>query len=110
MGSEMCIRDRFPTTTLLVQADHLAWIQALPVSTDATEVRVATLVPAAEADRREHWDRNHAITCATLDEDFALAESIQSGLRSGANAALQFGRNEGALTALNAAIDGLLAD
>ena len=100
----------FPTTTLLVQADHLAWIQALPVSTDATEVRVATLVPAAEADRREHWDRNHAITCATLDEDFALAESIQSGLRSGANAALQFGRNEGALTALNAAIDGLLAD
>ncbi len=90
----------FPGTTLLVQADHVVWIRALPLEPDRTAIQVSTLVPvrgpgANRPDR--HWRSNHQITCATLGEDFTLAESIQNGLHDGANETLLFGRGEGAL-------------
>ncbi len=92
----------FPSTTLLVQQDHIVWIQAIPQAIDRTAVRILTLVPGANSAQGEqpasYWQKNHAITCATLDEDFAMAENIQVGLASGANRILRFGRNEGALT------------
>ncbi len=87
----------FPSTTLLVQQDHIVWIQALPQAPDRTAIHVRTLVPVTEKPA-SYWQKNHAITSATLSEDFAMAESIQAGLASGANRVLRFGRNEGALT------------
>ncbi|MEN7343097.1 MAG: SRPBCC family protein, partial [Pseudomonadota bacterium] len=85
----------FPTTQLLVQDDHFAWIQIEPISVDSTRIRIHTLAPAArvrDADDLAHWARNHAITVDTLTEDFEIGEGIQEGLSSGANAALMFGR------------------
>lgn len=93
----------FPGSQFLVQEDHLVWIQSEPLAPDSTRLRIATLVPAQSdtAERQEYWARHHRFTITTLHEDFALAEGIQSGLDSGANAHLNFGRFEGALAKFN---------
>ena len=94
----------FPSAQLLVQEDHVVWIQALPLAPDRTRLRIATLAPAGSQDAA-HWRRNHAITVETLAEDFALGESVQGGLASGANDALRFGRFEGALDRFNRTVE-----
>lgn len=95
----------FPTTTLLVQSDHISWVQAEPISAGETRMRIITLAPKAEAGRQNHWQRNHAITTTTLDEDFTIGESIQSSLMTGANEHMLFGRFEGALDAFNQTVN-----
>lgn len=100
----------FPTTTFLVQSDHISWVQAEPVSAGETRMRVATLVPEPEVARTDHWHRNHLITTTTLDEDFTIGESIQSTLESGANHNMVFGRFEGALNAFNRVVDSYVSD
>lgn len=98
----------FPTNQLLVQPDHAAWIQQLPRSATETEIRINTLAPQdrlESAADQAHWQRNHDITVRTLREDFAIGQSIQAGLASGANTHLTFGRFEGALAAFNAVVD-----
>ncbi len=101
----------FPTNQFLVQSDHFAWIQSEPLSANSTRVRLSTLAPRdrleTEADRA-HWAKNHAITTKTLAEDFDIGESIQSGLESGANDRLNFGRFEGALADFNEVVDRYL--
>ena len=52
-----------------------------------------------------YWRKNHDITVRTLAEDFAIGESIQSGLASGANDELRFGRFEGALDRFNRIVE-----
>ncbi|MEM7360224.1 MAG: SRPBCC family protein [Pseudomonadota bacterium] len=98
----------FPTTSLLVQSDHISWIQFNPIAVDQCQLKVTTLVPKdrveSEADLA-HWKKNHQITVDTLTEDFDIAESIQSGLKSGANTHLTFGRFEGALDKLSQHIE-----
>ncbi len=94
----------FPVNQFLVQADHFAWIQMEPLSATSTRLRLSTLAPADRAESDEdlaHWAKNHAITLKTLSEDFDIGESIQSGLESGANERLTFGRFEGALAEFN---------
>ena len=100
----------FPTSSLLVQADHIAWIQSEPLSADATRIRLVTLAPKAEAARTEHWQTNHMITKTTLDEDFAIGESIQASLAAGANDTMLFGRFEGALDKFNMTVNDMLAE
>ena len=106
----------FPSAQLLVQEDHIVWIQGLPLAPDRTLVRLATLVPAdfdptdpeADPGTARHWRKNHDITVRTLAEDFAIGESIQSGLASGANTELRFGRFEGALDRFNRIVESEL--
>lgn len=54
------------------------------------------------------WDKNHALTIKTLEEDFELGEQIQSGMALGVNDQLTFGRFEGALDRFNGAVDAAL--
>ncbi|MEO1689524.1 MAG: SRPBCC family protein, partial [Pseudomonadota bacterium] len=101
-----------PTTQLLVQQDHVVWLRAAPLSEARTELRIVTLAPAEAArdpEMRAHWARNHAITLATLREDFELGEEIQAGFASRGNPSHLFGRFEGALNRFNLAVEELLA-
>ena len=101
----------FPLNQLLVQSDHFAWIQLEPLSATSSRIRLSTLVPRDRLESDEdlaHWAKNHAITLKTLAEDFAIGESIQAGLESGANDRLTFGRFEGALAEFNAIVDSHL--
>lgn len=100
----------FPTNQLLVQADHIAWIQMQPKSAEETLIRLSTVVPAdTGAEMDGYWAKNHAITSRTLIEDFKIGEAIQAGLASGANDMLTFGRYEGALDRFNTLVREMLA-
>ena len=91
----------FPTTQLLVQQDHIVWINSRPVSASETELRLVTLAPISRLKDDDYWEKNHRITSDTLNEDFVLGESIQESLETGANEHMTFGRFEGALPQFN---------
>jgi len=91
----------FPTTQLLVQQDHIVWINSRPVSATETELRLVTLAPTSRLEDETYWEKNHRITSNTLNEDFVIGESIQAGLATGANEQMTFGRFEGALPEFN---------
>ena len=63
------------------------------------------LLLPADAETASYWRKNHDITVRALAEDFAIGESKQSGLPSGANDELRFGRLEGALDRINRIVD-----
>lgn len=90
----------FPSSSLLVQQDHIVWIQNESRAVDQTRIRIATLAPANDH-RSDYWQRNHRITVDTLNEDFAIGESIQANIQSGANKHFTFGRFESALSRFN---------
>ena len=82
----------FPNTTLLVQPDHTQFSTLEPLATDRTRVHEITLIPSEpeSAKAESYWRANVDIYRRTLAEDYALAESIQRGLASGANQSLTF--------------------
>ena len=100
-----------PTVQLLVQQDHIVWINSDPLAADHTRMRIATLVPkdANTDELQAHWQKNHAITRATLMEDFELGEEIQSGFASRGNPSHLFGRFEGALNRFNLMVEELIS-
>lgn len=98
----------FPNAHLLVQQDHVVWITQEPVSHNSTQLRLITLVPKNRFEETAYWQRNHAITETTLNEDFDLGEDIQRGLDSGATERVLFGRFEGALTRFNRQVCAML--
>lgn len=97
----------FPNVALLVQDDHIAMFTMTPLSANKCEITFKMLIPKDEFKERDqsHWDLNHQITKATLDEDFHMGESIQAGMQSGANSHLRFGLFEGGLGQLEQFID-----
>ena len=101
----------FPTNQFLLMEDHVAWVEAQPLSAGRTQLRVSTMAPtdAITPETIAHWKRNHQITITTLREDFEVNESVQLGLASGANDALTFGRYEGALACFNAEVEKRLS-
>lgn len=102
-----------PTTQLLVQQDHVVWINTTPTAEDHTVIRMATLVPKSVPDNEEmqaHWVKNQAITRATLMEDFELGEEIQAGFASRGNPNHLFGRIEGALNQFNLLVEEMIAE
>jgi len=104
----------FPQTTFLVQHEHVDWVHANPIAPDRTEITIFSLVPKQDKawteEEKKLWQLNHDITNTTLDEDFEMAESIQLGLKSGANKELNFGLNEGALAIFNKVVDDACAE
>lgn len=96
----------FPATFLLWEGDHINLFTVSPRGTDACDVNGWMLVPQAFHHRdAAHWQKNDFLFWETLDEDFALAASIQTGLRSGANTAFRFGANEFACALFNEALE-----
>jgi phenylpropionate dioxygenase-like ring-hydroxylating dioxygenase large terminal subunit len=89
----------FPNTLILVEPDHAAILHLWPQGADRTLLTAYTLVPEPPATdkARAYWDANNAILYNAIEEDFAMGESIQRGLASGANGAVVFGAFEHAL-------------
>jgi phenylpropionate dioxygenase-like ring-hydroxylating dioxygenase large terminal subunit len=97
----------FPGTILLVVGDHAAVVHAWPDGPGRSRCESYTLVPKPPtADRvRAYWDRNNAILYGTTDEDFAMGESVQRGMRSGANSDVVLGAFEHGLRHFHAEIE-----
>lgn len=99
----------FPSTFLLWEGDHVNGFSVTPEGPAASACASWMLVPAGHAKRAaEHWSRNWKIFWDAIDEDFALAASMQRGLDSGANRVLNFGRNEFACDLFEREIDALV--
>lgn len=100
----------FPATFLLWEGDHLNGFSVTPDGPASSACASWMLVPAAGFARRaaDHWSRNWKIFWDAIDEDFALAASMQRGLESGANRELHFGRNEFACDRFERDLESLL--
>jgi len=97
----------FPNTLILVEPDHSAVLTLWPQGPDRALLSSFTLVPEAPATdkARAYWDANNAILYGATSEDFAMGESIQRGLASGANREVVFGAFEHALAHFHRQID-----
>jgi len=106
--NEWRIRDKanilyslYPFSTILVQPDHFAVLNAVPIGPNRTKISLQTFVPkdSLESEKaRAHWQANFDFTHKTLLEDFELGEQIQQGMKADANEFFRFGRFESALT------------
>jgi len=99
----------FPNTLILVEPDHAAVLTLWPLAPDRTLLSSFTLVPEVPVTdkARAYWDANNAILYGAIEEDFAMGESIQRGLASGANRDVVFGAFEHALAHFHRQIDHL---
>jgi choline monooxygenase len=97
----------FPATLLLWEGDHLNGFAVTPTRVDASRIDGWMIAPAQHRASRspDYWRRNFEMFWAAIDEDYALAASMQRGLASGANEALTFGANEFACAAFHAAVE-----
>ncbi len=100
----------FPNTLLLVQPDHVTVNAAFPLDPERTELRTYTLVPEKPSSEKalRYWDKNIDLVMSAVKEDVAMGESIQAGLRSGANTTLRLGRFEQGLRYFHEALDAAL--
>ncbi len=101
----------FPNTLVLVQPDHAAVVHVWPDGPARTRFTSYTVVPELPAtdQARAHWDLNNDILYRATEEDFAMGESIQRGLSSGANVDLVFGSFEHSNAHFHAEIASRLA-
>ncbi len=89
----------FPNTFILVEPDHAAVLHVWPQGPAQTLLTSYMVVPEAPTTdkARAYWHANNDILMNAVDEDFAMGESIQGGLASGANREVVFGSFEHAL-------------
>jgi phenylpropionate dioxygenase-like ring-hydroxylating dioxygenase large terminal subunit len=92
----------FPNTVWVMQRDHIELWRIYPDATDTGQCLMTmdfmTPEPVDNEKARVHWQKNIDILMKTvLEEDFPTGAGIQSGLRSGAQTHVTFGRNEPAL-------------
>lgn len=100
----------FPSTLLLWEGDHINAFALSPTDKASTQVDGWLIAPRQHTGIRsdEYWQRNFDMFWKAIDEDFALAASMQRGLGSGANEALCFGENEFACAAFHGSVERLL--
>lgn len=101
----------FPNTLVLVEPDHAAVVQLWPLDANRTLLHSCMLVPEPVVSEKaqRYWDANNEILLGAIDEDFAMGESIQRGLASGANRQITFGAFEHALSHFHAQVAKLSA-
>jgi len=99
----------FPNTLILVEPDHAAVLTLWPHGPGRTLLGSFTLVPEVPTTEkaRAYWEANNTILYNAIDEDFAMGESIQRGLASGANRDVVFGAFEHALAHFHRQVDHL---
>ncbi|MFN0089817.1 MAG: aromatic ring-hydroxylating oxygenase subunit alpha [Acidimicrobiales bacterium] len=101
-----------PNTVILHQQDHLEVAQILPEAVDRTRILYSLYAPAGETSEQQRASHHRAFDLLVRvieTEDFVMCEQIQRSFASGAQAALNFGRNEPALVHFHEAVDELVA-
>ncbi len=100
----------FPNMLILVQPDHVSYFRVFPNSPEHSTIEAWTLVPEEPiTDKaRTYWDKNIAMLVSATEEDYVIGELIQQGMKSGANAALKFGRYEQSLMYFHQTVDDAL--
>jgi phenylpropionate dioxygenase-like ring-hydroxylating dioxygenase large terminal subunit len=91
----------FPNTVVFHNLDHVSLLSVYPRTIDSSAIVHTMLIPEPPGDEKlaGHWDRNFTIAQEVFDkEDLPIAESIQAGLRSGANASFVLGGFEEAIS------------
>ncbi len=92
----------FPNVVIVVQIDHYEIWRIYPADkrVDESIIYLEFYIPkpAETIQANEHWRKNLELTLRTVElEDFPAGESIQSGLLSGGQKNIVYGRNELAL-------------
>jgi phenylpropionate dioxygenase-like ring-hydroxylating dioxygenase large terminal subunit len=89
----------FPSTFILVEPDHAEAVLVLPDGPSRSTITTTMLLPEPPVTDKAlaYWAANDKILRDATDEDFAMGESIQRGLASGANTSFVFGAFEHAL-------------
>lgn len=100
----------FPNTLVLVEPDHAAIVHVWPEGPARTRLETYMLVPEPPATdkARAYWDANDGILHDAIAEDFAMGESIQRGLASGANCDVVFASYEHALSHFHTNVDRMV--
>jgi len=101
----------FPNVLVLVQPDHVSVNTVHPLGTDVTEFQTFWLMPERPETEKatRYWQKNMDILIGAVQEDLAMGESIQSGLRSGANEFVRLARYEQGLRYFRDDLDAYLA-
>jgi phenylpropionate dioxygenase-like ring-hydroxylating dioxygenase large terminal subunit len=102
MWNTTLIYSLFPNTLLIVQGDHVELARVYPAENrvDRAVMDLALYVPKAPvtAEERVHWDKNMQIVLDVVTgEDFPAGRTIQTGVTSGAQTHVVYGRNEPAM-------------
>ncbi len=99
----------FPNTLVLIEPDHAAILHLWPIDAQRTMLHAYMLVPEAPVSEKaqRYWDANNEILLGAIAEDFAMGESIQRGITSGANRQITFGAFEHALAHFHAQVEQL---
>lgn len=86
----------FPNTLLLIEPDHVNVSIVYPRTINETALVNYTLLEKYPSTDKaiEYFDKNNRILYAALEEDFAMATSVQKSLKSGANEYFNIGRFE----------------
>ena len=101
----------FPNTMLLIEPDHANVVTAFPRGTDETIMYAMNLVNSdPENDYNKlYWSKNTDILYNAIEEDFDMAESMQSGVKTGVNKVMHFGRFENSLNTFHSNIEKFLS-
>jgi phenylpropionate dioxygenase-like ring-hydroxylating dioxygenase large terminal subunit len=75
----------FPSTFLLFYSTHVALLNLIPISVDKTEFRYIPLVPHKEDLENQKIREKADFLKVIIQQDFAILEGIQKGLKSGTN-------------------------
>jgi len=102
----------FPNSFMLVQPDHASFFSVYPDGPEASVIESYTLLPELPASEKaeRHWQKNIDILVSAIEEDFSMGESIQRGMRSGANESFVFGRYEQSLAWFHEETDAALGE
>jgi hypothetical protein len=102
MWNTTLIYSLFPNTILVVQGDHVELARTFPTEgrVDRSVMNLGLYIPKAPTteDERTHWDKNMQLVLDVVTgEDFPAGRTIQSGVGSGAQTHMVYGRNEPAM-------------
>lgn len=98
----------FPNVLVLVLGDHAMLLWLDPVDVARTTIHSVMLVPPGDQ-LGGYWRANEELFQRTLDEDYEIGESIQSGLASGANDQITLGRYEKGIRLFHEILDEALS-